>query len=699
MGRALGMFGEAGRSVRHGLYVVLAVSACFVLVLVAKSVMDFSRSGPQIADEIARSYLGYAVYALARLSAWAFLITALMAVAGAFVYHCLVTVFNWRYRWQLALCSAVLAVGLITFTRFAHYLLYMPGGVMASFNYRASRLYPLWEMLTPGRIATLEWGAVLLFAVPTLLALIVLLRRREWRSSALVTGIAVSPIVLVGWAGVQEPSSSLHSSGGGDGRPNILLIGSDTLRADRLGVNGYTRPLTPNIDGLARQGTNFSQYIVPLGRTAPSLLSLLTGTWPHTHGVRDNYVGDHEAVLPHPALPKILGDTGYHTAVVGDWAGSDLGKFDLGFDHVDTSPDQWNLKYLLRQGPKDIRLFLSLFTHNRFGKYFLPEVYYLAGMPLTAEVGRDARATIRSLAEQGSPFFLNVFIASTHGPFSAPYPYYRLYADPGYRGDSLFSMSSVSSVEEVLKAQEEGKQHFDVRQIFDLYDGAVKSFDDEVGRILAYLHESGLDKNTIVVIYSDHGVDLFEGETWGQGNIVSDFSYRAPLIVYDPRRPPAGNVRRTVRAVDLAPTLLELAETPVPAFIEGKSLLPFMERGNAEPDRVAFAETGIWISKVRGLPKDRIAYPSVLELLEIVDKKSGALSIKPQYRDAVVRAKSRLAREGRWALVYFPLETGEQYALYDLQADLAMRHDVMAQHPAIAARLKEKLREWMPGGA
>lgn len=683
------------RSVIHSVYAVVAVSVCVVLLLVAKSAMDFSRSGPQIAGEIMHSYLGYAVYALARLAAWAFAIAALMATAGVFAYHCLLTAFNWRYRWPFAVCSAALAVGAVTFTVFAHFLLYLPGGIMASFNYRAGRLYPLWEALNPGRVALLEGGVGLLFAVPVLLALVALMRRREWRRSALVTGIAVSPIVLLtGWNGVGEPPHSRLASAG-DGRPNIIMIGSDTLRADRLGVNGYSRPLTPNIDALAAQGANFSQYIVPVGRTAPSLLSQLTGTWPHTHGVRDNYVGDKELALPHPALPELLRQAGYRTAVVGDWAGSDLGKFDLGFDEVDTSPDQWNLKYLLRQGPKDIRLFLSLFTHNRFGKRFLPEVYYLAGMPLTTEVGRDAREKIRSLAERGSPFFLDVFIAATHGPFSTPYPYYRLYADPAYRGDSLFSMSSVSSVEEVLKAQEEGRQHFDVRQIFDLYDGAVKSFDDEVGRILAYLRETGLDKNTIVVVYSDHGVDLFEGETWGQGNIVSDFSYRPPLVIRDPRRPPTGNVHRTVRSVDLAPTLLELAKVPVPAFIEGKSLLPFLAHGDAEPDRVAFAETGIWIAKVRGLPKDRIAYPSILELLEIANKETGSLSIKPQYRDTIVRAKSRLAREGRWALVYYPLQHGEQYALYDLQTDVAMRHDVAARHPEVAARLKTKLREWM----
>lgn len=688
---------HSGKAVRHSLYAVLLVAACVVLMLVAKSVMDFSRSGPQIAEEIERSYLGYAIYALARLGAWAFVITALMATTGVFVYHCLVAVFHWRYRWLLALGAAGLAVGLLTFARFAHVLLYWPGGIMASFNYRPSRLYPLWEMLTPGRVATLEWAVALLFLAPAVLALIVCVRRKAWSAAGWVVGLAALPMVAAVWLAEAEPRPAVQGAAiDAAARPNILMIGSDTLRADRLGVNGAARPLTPRIDALAAQGANFSQHIVPLGRTAPSLLSLLTGTWPHTHGVRDNYVSDQERVLAHPALPQLLRDAGYHTAVVGDWAGSDLGKFELGFDYVDTSPDQWNLKYLLRQGPKDIRLFLSLFTHNRFGKHFLPEVYYLAGMPLTAEVGRDARVTIKRLAEQGRPFFVNVFIASTHGPFSAPYPYYRLYADPAYRGDSLFSMSSVSSVEEVLKAQEAGKQHFDVRQIFDLYDGAVKSFDDEVGRLLDYLRASGLDRNTIVVVYSDHGVDLFEGETWGQGNIVSDFTHRAPLVIYDPRRSKTGTVERTVRAVDLAPTLLDLAQIPVPGFIEGQSLRHFLDKGNAEPDRIAFAETGIWIAeKIRGLPADRIAYPSVLDLLEIIDKQTGTLSIKPAYRDMVIRAKSRLAREGRWALVYFPLENGEHYALYDLQTDLAMRKDVLAQHPEVAARLKVKLSAWM----
>jgi arylsulfatase A-like enzyme len=74
-----------------------------------------------------------------------------------------------------------------------------------------------------------------------------------------------------------------------DAPPNILMIGSDTLRADRLGALGYHRALTPNIDA-RQQGALFANCYVPCARTAPSLISMLTGTWPHTHGIRDNFV-------------------------------------------------------------------------------------------------------------------------------------------------------------------------------------------------------------------------------------------------------------------------------------------------------------------------------------------------------------------------------------------------------------------------
>jgi hypothetical protein len=121
----------------------------------------------------------------------------------------------------------------------------------------------------------------------------------------------------------------------------------------------------------------------------------------------------------------------------------DLGKFPLGFDILDLPKDQWNIKFLLRQGPKDLRLFLSLFTQNAFGKALLPEIYYLGGIPLTEEVGRDTRHMIGKLAQEDAPFFLVSFMATTHPPFTSKYPYYSIYSDPAYRGESKFIMAKL----------------------------------------------------------------------------------------------------------------------------------------------------------------------------------------------------------------------------------------------------------------
>src|SRR5207302_743741 len=164
----------------------------------------------------------------------------------------------------------------------------------------------------------------------------------------------------------------------------------------------------------------------------------------------------------------------------GDWAASDAEKFNFGFDDRDLPEDQWNIKFLLRQGPKDLRLFLSLFTQNAFGKAFLPEIYYLGGVPLTEEVGRDTRRMIRRLAQGDTPFFLVSFMATTHPPFTSKYPYYSLYSDPAYRGESKFIMAKLRDPWEIIRAQAEPKSKFDLEQVIDLYDGCVRNFDDEV---------------------------------------------------------------------------------------------------------------------------------------------------------------------------------------------------------------------------
>ncbi len=435
---------------------------------------------------------------------------------------------------------------------------------------------------------------------------------------------------------------------------------------------------------------------MPCARTAPSLASMLSGRWPHSHGIRDNFSTVDEADLGRAPLPHVLQAHGYRTIAVSDWCGSDLGKFPFGFGEVDLPQDQWNIRYLIRQGPKDIRLFLSLFTHNDFGRRFLPELYYLAGVPMTSELGRRTRSAISRCAREGSPFFLNVFMSATHAPFGSEYPYYTQHASRAYSGCSKFVMSGLNEPFEVIQRQKQGKEFFDLEQVLNLYDGCVSNFDNEVARTLDHLEQCGLTDNTIVVIYSDHGMEFFERETWGQGNsVIVDDSSRIPLIIADPRRPNGQTISHTVRSVDLAPTLLDLVGLPIPKEMQGISLKQCIDGEIDDPGLAAFAETGIWVTRVPSMEENHISYPDLPDLLEIPDKRDGTMAIKAEYRDLIVSAKDRMVRTDRWKLVHLPMKDGVSRRLFDLENDPTCLKDVSAIYPEVMAEMSVLLNKWL----
>jgi arylsulfatase A-like enzyme len=205
-----------------------------------------------------------------------------------------------------------------------------------------------------------------------------------------------------------------------------------------------------------------------------------------------------------------------------------------------------------------------------------------------------------------------------------------------------------------------------------------------------------LADNTIVVVYSDHGMEFFEHDTWGQGNsAVGEASPRIPLVIRDPRLAPKGKVDQVVRSIDLAPTLLELAGQPSIPTMDGVSLAECLTGNNACPELDAFNETGIWITDIPGLPDDHLRYPDLLELMEAPDRASGTLAIKPEYCEDILVAKDRMIRRGRWKLVYQPLETGHVLQLFDLISDPTCMHNVLAQQPEIVQSLWQQLGEWM----
>ena len=683
------------QALTQGLGTGALIGLVFTLLLLGKSLSDFTRTGPHMTDEVLSHYRLYLAYSLSRLAFYAFSITTFLAFLGVVSYVVGLVLFDAGYRPLLAAGAGMLAVLVLTGRQFVRTLLLSPGVITASSQYDMARFYALWERLTPGRLRALDWMLFGALGAWFGAGLLTLARSGEWPAFWLVGAIAalyVSVHRLSGWT--REPAPTPRRSDRSS--PNILMIGSDTLRADRLSGSGYRRELTPSLARLAARATRFNDCYVPCARTAPALASLLTGTWPHVHGVRDTFVTPEETRLPVPALPEILRGAGYRSAIVGDWAASDAEKFSFGFDHMDLPPDQWNIKYLLRQGPKDIRLFLSLFTQGLFGKALLPEIYYLGGVPLTEEVGCDTRRMIARLAKDDAPFFLVSFMATNHPPFASKHPYYTLYAKRDYRGPSKFAMAKLRDPYEIIRRQGEPKTEFDLDQIIDLYDGCVKNFDDELQRTLDYLEASGLADNTIVVVFSDHGMEFFEHETWGQGNsAIGDFSARVPLIIADPRQQEERVSSQVVRTVDVAPTLLDLAGLPRPAQMEGVSLASFMRGEAPVPELPAFYETGVWLTDLPGTPDGHLRYPDLPELLEVPDKRLGMISLKPQYQDVVIVAKDRMVRLGDWKLTYQPLAGGPLYRLFNIKRDPGCRDDVLAAHPEVANRLRALLEAWM----
>lgn len=683
-----------------GLLPAMGVAGVGALALLVKSLLDFSQTGPRMREEVLTHYRRYTLFALARLTAWAFALMLFTGGAGVLLYFMLNTALGATWSPGLAFIAALIGVLVAFALQFARKLHHNPGLLVASMHYRISRLYRLWQWQTMNSalIESLQWGAMglvgLLFAAASwklaetghaghLMAL--------WAATLFI----VSAVVWAGWQ-PQARAPRKRPLRAAEAPPNILMIGSDTLRADRLGALGYRRALTPNIDTLAAAGTLFANCYVPCARTAPSLISMLTGAWPHTHGIRDNFVDDASTRLKVDALPTLLKQAGYRTAALSDWCGADMGKFSFGFDHTDLPEDQWNLKYLIRQGPKDLRLYVSLFTHNRLGRLLLPELYYLGGVPLTQPMGKRARRLVSRLAEGGDPFFLNVFYSTTHPPFASEWPWYTRFSDPAYAGESKFAMARLTDPFEIIRRQGAPREEFDLDQIIDLYDGCVAEFDDEVGKMLAHLETCGLTSNTIVVVYSDHGMEFFEHDTWGQGNsAVGEASPRIPLVIRDPRLPARGKVDDVVRTIDLAPTLLELCGHPTTGNRDGVSLVNCMGSNHTCPELDAFNETGIWVADIPGLPEMHLRYPNLLELIEVPDRGSGTLAIKPEYCETIFAAKDRMIRHGRWKLVYQPLNSGYLLQLFDVVEDPMCRLNLIDQHTDTAAGLWQKLSAWI----
>ncbi len=498
---------------------------------------------------------------------------------------------------------------------------------------------------------------------------------RSVRPSWVVAGVAA--LLLFGILSTASGRGPTTQPGG---RPNVILLASDSLRADRI-----RREIAPRLSDLSARGASFSRAYVTVPRTFSSWVTILTGRHAHHHGVRSTFARWEDRKGDFDALPARFGRAGYRTAVVSDFAGDIFREVDLGFDRV--RAPRTNFREMLHQRGIQRDVAILPFIDTAAGLLAFPAA---RGLSSLAKPDALADLALRELRGAGSePFLLTVFFSTTHFPYAAPSPYYRRFADPSYRGPRKYQR-------DVGLAEDAVTPKVEIQQIRALYDGAVASVDDAVGKILDGLRRDHLDDRTIVVLTSDHGEALFERDNdSGHGdNLFGDEGTHAPLVIYDPRRQ-ARSVPAVVSSVDIAPTLYELAGVPPPSNLDGRSLVPAMDGKELAP-APAFAETELWLVDQPSVPDSvRLPYPHFAGCMEVDAEHGDAIVLRRDVTDVTLVARHRMVRDDRWKLLYLPSRAGVEYRLFDTLADPAEANDVLAKEPGEGSRLQAVLWKWM----
>jgi arylsulfatase A-like enzyme len=495
-------------------------------------------------------------------------------------------------------------------------------------------------------------------------------------------------------------------------KKNIIIIGSDSLRGDRIGFNGY-KPIrdnnktnggvSPTIDSLASNSQVFTKCFTPIASTLESNTSLQTSTYPHTHGLRHMYPNREQLEKTNQSIKsigEILKGNNYTTCAIGDWCAGFYQVIPLGFNDVSVSSFD-NFKIYMTQAVVMAHFAVPLYFDNQIGYKIFPEIESFAQFVTPNVVTDRVDKKITTLAASKNPFYMHVFYSSNHLPYRSKEPYCSMFSDPNYSGknktavdfdiDSFIGSTDLESKWKVLSKE-------DMQQINALYDGCTRQFDDCIKQILDSLKRNGLDKNTIVIINSDHGDDLYEpGATLGHGLSFNggDQTNHTPMIIYIPEIA-AQRFDQITRSIDVAPSLLELLDIDRPTQWEGKSFASWITKKNAPSSRPFYAETGFPFIQFRVENVKRPKLPPMDELTTIDDSFNYAFVLKPKFESLLVSAKQRMLRSERWKIIYTPTINGDaNYRLFFLPNDPHCERNIGLENSKILATMKSAINIWI----
>ncbi len=399
--------------------------------------------------------------------------------------------------------------------------------------------------------------------------------------------LAIHALALAACSGRDDTATAVQ-------RPNILFVFADDHAAHAIGAYGSRLGATPNIDRLAREGMIFRSAFVTNSICAPSRAVILTGKHSHMNGVLTNREAFDSTQL---TFPKLLQASGYQTAIIGKWH---LKSTPSGFDHWEVLPGQgtyYNPDFVTAAGRvehtgyvTDIitekvldwlanirdpdRPFVLLYQHKAPHRRWEPAPDHLTlyddiDLPEPTTLfdnysGRSSAARTQEMTIADHLYELDLKLE----------PPTQLNDEQLLRWNAAYGPKNAAFAEAGLSGDELVRWRYQ-RYIKD-YLRTIASVDDNLGRVLDYLDQSGLAENTVVIYSSDQGFYLGD-HGWYDKRWMYEESLRMPLIVRWPGVVEPGSENRDlVQNLDFAETFLEMSGVAVPPEMQGRSLVPLL---------------------------------------------------------------------------------------------------------------------------
>ncbi len=484
-------------------------------------------------------------------------------------------------------------------------------------------------------------------------------------------------------------------------KPNVVFFLLDQLSVKVCSYDGGPVP-TPHIDRLAKEGVIFTQATCPTPYCSPTRMAAITSKYPHQHGITLNVGWNQKGItLNDVTTEKILWQKGYDTHHYGKW-------------HLLRIEDELLPYYpeMYRQFPEHLDAMKDVFEkvsqgdpsgyQNWYGMYFPVEVWppfkdavdqmdpevwegkdyaqFTTKMgrlklPVSQEfdmrVGDHAVSTLRRVCNQSRPFMLTCGINAPHDPYVVASPYYEMF-DPleiklPDNKDTLESrFENEWSRRNIADIDKPGMNHPSMREFMRIYYALTKLADDQIGRVLKVLDETGEIDNTLIIFAADHG-DMLGGHgmTWKSTTAFYEEVVRVPLIIRYPKMFKPQKMNMAVDHTDLMPTILDIVGEQIPPHCEGQSLVGYMT-GRKDPST---------------------AYPYKFSE-RIQGHTSGERQILPTTRG------SFMIRGNGWK--YIQYSDGGEY-MYNLDEDPLELNNVVGEskYKKVKQELKKELKNWL----